>query len=711
MEPNEDCSSDMSGKDPLPSETYAYGLYGPIGTHSRIGDEYQTQIPPLITNPEYLDYIKNPIEEEMKAGVSSEFLIGLDIPIFWIKKEREMKIEAQIDIKQEDSNSTSDLGSISNDLCLVPGCFLETWTETEKGSFVLGLYIFEKDFVRLKRFIESKNMGDILAYYYGTFYRSDEYRRWSESRKSRGKRCIMGARIFSTLRQQELLSRLMPNVSQECQNSLLEICRSFGDGRISLEQYVFSLRSLIGMKAFVDAMAIGKGKQDLTGSNIEPTKQNQAIHIRPEIPVGKACSSLSSTEIIQFLTGDYRLSKARSNDLFWEAVWPRLLANGWHSEQPNGYNYTANGKHNLVFLMPGIKKFSRRLIKGETYMDSVTDVLNRVASHPQILEIDDENGDIEMKLQEEEEDEEDAFLEKRKTHCYLQPRAPSLGTLLFKFTVVDTSLSGKIVRVREIEPRDLDSGEVSELVSDESDSANTNTNTFLAEQETGCKPNKKLKTGDENERKSPEVKRKVVSKAKLARKAKPENNSGHHKRRRRLTACAKAGSSRDTDDLMENVGSSSQANNHNLSSNLSFSSKCSSIDTVDEHKMNLIDLNVTPEFVNSEFVPERHEKQSESLVVPKVEENGGGGSRRQSTRNRPPTARALEALANGFLTVNCRKKGKEDGMRDSSSGSRSRGFRHSRGEIGVASECSTGDASSVVKGEDENGPFNGEIAK
>ncbi|KAI3504750.1 hypothetical protein L1887_26448 [Cichorium endivia] len=61
MEPNEDCSSDMSGKDSLPSETYAYGIYGPIGTHSRIGNEYQTEIPPLITNPEYLDYIKNPI--------------------------------------------------------------------------------------------------------------------------------------------------------------------------------------------------------------------------------------------------------------------------------------------------------------------------------------------------------------------------------------------------------------------------------------------------------------------------------------------------------------------------------------------------------------------------------------------------------------------------------------------------------------------------
>ncbi|KAL8246478.1 hypothetical protein R6Q59_007694 [Mikania micrantha] len=75
------------------------------------------------------------------------------------------------------------------------------------------------------------------------------------------------------------------------------------------------------------------------------------------------------------------LSKARSNDLFWETVWPRLLARGWHSEQPNGYNYAANQK-NLVFLMSGVTKFSRKLVKGDAYLDYVTNVLNKVAFDP-----------------------------------------------------------------------------------------------------------------------------------------------------------------------------------------------------------------------------------------------------------------------------------------------------------------------------------------
>ncbi|KAL8264138.1 hypothetical protein R6Q59_022268 [Mikania micrantha] len=715
MDNNDDCNSD-------PSETYAYGVYGPLESLSRVGDEYQTKIPPMITNSEYHDYIKNPFteEEERKEGAPNTFLIGLDIPIVWINQVKtENKVDSRFDFSSEIKN-------IKNDNVFVPGCILESWSEMEKDSFVLGLYIFKKDFVRLKRFMESKKMGDVLSYYYGDFYKSDEYKRWSECRKSRGKRCILGHRIFSGLRQQEFLCRLVPHVSQECQNSLLEVSRTFGDSRISLEQYVFSIKTLIGIKMFIDALAIGKGKQDLTGNAIEPTKENQAIHIRPEIPTGKACSSLTSKEIIQFLTGDYRLSKARSNDLFWEAVWPRLLARGWHSEQPNGYNYAANQK-NLVFLMPGVKKFSRKLVKGDAYLDSVTDVLNKVASDPQLLELDNEqNGANDIKMEEEEDEEVNGFVEKRKSHCYLQPRTPNLnmGNVLMQFTVVDTSLrGGKIFRVRELDTMKLSlrSGSDeshSELVSsDDSDDVNL----FLVDHEMNAnhqKPGKKQKTS--GERKNPEKRRvkaanssdSINLKAKLCRKSNQENSGQHAKRRRRLTACSRV-DSKVASSLDSHVGSSLQANNnnnnhHKLSSNLSFTSRCSSIDTVEKQNqpqsINLIDLNyphVTPEFGNDEFVTlvkdeiieHVPQKQTDDIVGPKEQESGG--LRRQSTRNRPPTARALEALANGFLTINSRKRGKEE--------SKPRNSKNTLGEIGVISESSTGDASSAVKGDDGNG--------
>ncbi|XP_071737290.1 uncharacterized protein [Rutidosis leptorrhynchoides] len=690
MENNDDCSSDeISGKHSPFQQTYAYGLYGELVNVSRIGDEYQTEIPSLITNSEYLDYIKNPMQEEkVKAGVPNyKFLIGLDIPVFWINQK-----------------NTND----NVDEFLVPGCILKAWSEMERRSFVLGLYIFEKDFVSVQRFMGSKNIGEILSYYYGDFYRNDEYKRWSDCRKSRGKKCVLGQRIFSGLRQQEFLARLVPRVSQECQNSLLEVSRTFEDGGISLRHYVISLKTLIGLEMFVDAIAIGKGKQDLTGSAIEPTKENQSIHIRPEIPIGKACSALTTSEIVMFLTGDYRLSKARSNDLFWEAVWPRLLARGWHSEQPSGYNFAANGMRSLVFLMPGVKKFSRRLVKGEAYLDSVTDVLNKVALDPQLIELDcDENGKTEVKLENEEEEQEHRFPEKWKSYCYLQPRAPntSLGNVLMKFTVVDTSLGGgKVVSVREFGPGKWNSRcrsdeTHSELVSsDESD------------QETRVV--KKQKVLDE--RKKPEKKNdgsdecptRKVMKENLSRKSKQKISGHNAKKRRKLTACcrvdSKGGSSLERDmGSSSHVGSSSQANNvnhnHKLSSNLSFTSRCSSIDTVEEQGVDLIDLNVTPECGNGEFV----RQVKENIVSPKEQENGG--SRRQSTRNRPPTARALEAFANGFLTVNSRKKSKEDYYYNKGDYDYDYGLKPKKSRGCEVSESSTGDASSVVKGEDEDG--------
>lgn len=200
----------------------------------------------------------------------------------------------------------------------------------------------------------------------------------------------------------------------------------------------------------MEVVGIGKGKQDLTGMVMDTPKSNQVVHVRPEIPIGKACATLTPLEIVNFLTGDFRLSKARSSDLFWEAVWPRLLARGWHSEQPNNHSFTAGSKHSLVFLLPGIKKFSRRkLVKGDHYFDSVSDVLSKVASDPGLLEIEgykikEENGwSDETKL-----DQED-FPEQR--HCYLKPRTPNRATDAMKFTVVDTSLANRRTgKVREL---------------------------------------------------------------------------------------------------------------------------------------------------------------------------------------------------------------------------------------------------------------------
>ncbi|MBA0825821.1 hypothetical protein Goarm_010737, partial [Gossypium armourianum] len=175
---------------------------------------------------------------------------------------------------------------------------------------------------------------------------------------------------------------------------------------------------------------------------MEPIKANHVVSFRPEMPVGKACSTLTSVDIINFLTGDFRLSKARCSDLFWEAVWPRLLARGWHSEQPKDQVFPGS-KNSLVFLMPGVKKFSRRLVKGNHYFDSVSDVLNKVASEPGLLEL-----EIELPKDGREENEnkwepaikQDPGFISNKHGRYLKPRNPGCNRDLMKFTIVDTSL-------------------------------------------------------------------------------------------------------------------------------------------------------------------------------------------------------------------------------------------------------------------------------
>ncbi|XP_048320742.2 uncharacterized protein LOC107433269 isoform X1 [Ziziphus jujuba] len=478
----------------------------------RVGDQYQVEIPSLISESDYLKLSMNPCEVENEHG-SNDFLLGLPIPVMWISEEtKSQKHEQQEEaypkgeIRKKDEslrspnensdengfkpkvellNISSDNGTKlgeSADLTLqeeilikvqehggkgeeilikvqehggkgyspVPGLWGNAWSNIEEASFLLGLYIFGKNLSQVKDFVGSKQTGDILSYYYGRFYRSDRYCRWSECRKIRSRRCIYGQRIFTGLRQQELLSRLLPHVSEECQNTLLEISKAFGEGKILLEEYVFTLKASVGLNALVEGVGIGKGKQDLTGMAMENSRSNQ-VPVRPEIPVGKACSTLTTLEIVNFLTGDFRLSKARSSDLFWEAVWPRLLARGWHSEQPNNNGSVAGSRHSLVFLIPGIKKFSRRkLVKGVHYFDSVSDVLSKVASDPGLLDIEgckskEENGwTDETKL-----DKEDFPNQQR--HCYLKPRTPNRSTDIVKFTVVDTSLAnGKTCKVREL---------------------------------------------------------------------------------------------------------------------------------------------------------------------------------------------------------------------------------------------------------------------
>lgn len=434
-----------------------------------IGSEHQAEIPNLLTVDERRRYMTSSLES-MVAGYDYPVMIGLPIPIMWapseVHKEEEsqahhsLETEARISSRGEDSQVTSVYPTSNNvsdhdltwhgphsvvpvdqmeagsnqahhenfDSCStqeglnftnkpmeqqreidhftpLPASSSCLWSGIEAECFLLGLYIFGKNLRLVSRFL-GNNIGDGLSYYYGKFYKSDAYNRWSECRKARTRRCILGERIFTGWRQHEIISRLKSEVPKEAHDSLVEMFKSFSNEEISLEDFVFTLKSTAGTKAFIEVVGIGKGKHDLTGFVLDSSKPSQVLSVHPDMPTGKDCSSLASEDIIKFLTGDFRRSKTRSNDIFWEAVWPRLLARGWHSEQPNDVRSTKNC---LVFLVPGIKKFSRsKLTKGTHYFDSVSDVLKRVAADPVLLELEvggmdndgtpEQNGYTDMKV-------------------------------------------------------------------------------------------------------------------------------------------------------------------------------------------------------------------------------------------------------------------------------------------------------------------------
>lgn len=155
----------------------------PIRPTSRIGSEYQAEIPDLGTKDGRHD-------ELIKAGsLNSSTSQGYLYPMQQIGME-----------------------------------YIALWTDLEVQRFLLGLYIFGKNVNLLSLFVGTKTVGDILTYYYTKFYQRDAYKRWSDCRKAKTRKCILGERIFQGQRQKELLSRLKLKIRKETHDSVMKVC-------------------------------------------------------------------------------------------------------------------------------------------------------------------------------------------------------------------------------------------------------------------------------------------------------------------------------------------------------------------------------------------------------------------------------------------------------------------------------------------------------
>ncbi|KAK9945534.1 hypothetical protein M0R45_011045 [Rubus argutus] len=181
---------------------------------------------------------------------------------------------------------------------------LPPWSLFEIHSFILGLYIFGKNLRFVKRFVGSKEMKEVLAFYYGDFYASDAYRRWSEWGKWKGKEFLYGVRIW------ELLSRLFPLVSNECQALLMQNSRKFLRKKISYQEYIFMLKDAVGLHMLIEAFGIEqRGKKDLTSTAFKPKSSDEDW------------SSLTPAQLLMYLISFRQLRKARMNDKWKYFFW------------------------------------------------------------------------------------------------------------------------------------------------------------------------------------------------------------------------------------------------------------------------------------------------------------------------------------------------------------------------------------------------------
>ncbi|KAF8117984.1 hypothetical protein N665_0007s0033 [Sinapis alba] len=504
-----------------------------------VGDEYQAEIPHMISDSKRAAFLVNPLASDLGSG---SFVVGLPIQVTWI----DTKFKDRQDLRDDHVDMGESLKSLKNkrsrrgeggrnrgtkqrmSLEAVPEKPSSSWEDLEVDGFVLGLYTFGKNLTQVKKLLESKETGEILSFYYGKFYKSAKHKIWSNSPKKQSRKCIQGKKLYSGWRLQHLLSRLIPNITDKSQKKIFfkilssldvfincnfvvlsssmfivkfiaalcvanlvgkhhknfftnfassyflpKTCASlamelsfavkspiFSSSLIlmfsncdasksnlilltfavpskafcSISQASLADSQPLGLPSLVEAVAISKD-EDLTILTTEPVKSKQ-LFIVSSAGLG-AYTSLTSEEIIEKL-----------DDIFWEAVWPRLLARGWHSEQPKDIK----SKDNIVFLIPGVEKFSRRkLVKQNHYFDSISDILKKVVAEPELLEFETKdirpsNGFIE---------ENNYQHSKQEKRCYL--RSPDPCSNHMKFTAVDTTSlasGGKLCAFRELKNPD-----------------------------------------------------------------------------------------------------------------------------------------------------------------------------------------------------------------------------------------------------------------
>lgn len=222
------------------AEKNMYLLYASLPeptSFPRIGEQHQARIPPLLTEEERLQERQRPASVDHESPEHDKISIesGGFIPIKWVTEKGDH--QNQVDDEQNENTENAQLDPVVP-FTPLPSSGENSWGPLEEESFLLSLYIFGKDLVQVKVFMDEKKYNNILPYYYGSFYGSDSFKKWTKGKKIQRRKCGRGKKLFTdqkTLR--KFLERLLPLISKETKSLLLKVLS------LSLDFYVTCILS------------------------------------------------------------------------------------------------------------------------------------------------------------------------------------------------------------------------------------------------------------------------------------------------------------------------------------------------------------------------------------------------------------------------------------------------------------------------------------
>lgn len=269
-------------------------------------------------------------------------------------------------------------------------------------------------------------------------------------------------------------------------------------------------------------------------------------------------------------------------------------------------------------------------MKGDHYFDSVTDVLNKVASDPRLLE-------LQMEGTKENKNLSTSFSDQQQHPSYLRPRFANSNAEHIKFTVVDTSLvdgaagSLKLREMRSMPFEVITNNNIERTDSDSSmDPLPVTSSNRKDSLEEACAQNCMQTNQPENIQLDKRIQQEQAAclvplgKRQRLSACKQAMRNGCHK----LLFMDKADCGLKPVEALERASS------------LGSMSENGFYDEKPRHA--LFDLNQPPVTGN----------QTSS-----ADEDPCSNGRRHGTRSRPPSAKALEALANGFSNIGRTGKG------------------------------------------------------